>query len=102
MVNRKKETIQNAIRDGMIDKPQHTYGLDEHKRIYQYMWREKDIMDLLEYLSTIHQGRPRKDGEITTNNLPTPREVRAMIHDENILYVKQGDRYEPTWRAREI
>lgn len=102
MVNRGRLTIENAIIDGMIERPQHTYGLDEHRRIYQYMWREKDIMDLLEYLSSIHQGRPRKDGEITNNGLPTPRELRAMINDDHVLYVKQGETYVPTWRAKEI
>lgn len=102
MVNRGRLTIELAMRHGMIERPQHTYGLDENKNFYQYMWREEDIMDLLEYLSSVHRGRPRKDGEITTHDLPTPRELRAMINDENVLYVKQGDTYVPTWRAKEF
>lgn len=102
MVNRSRMTIELAMRHGMIERPQHTYGLDENKNFYQYMWREEDIMDLLDYLATVHRGRPRKDGQITITDLPTPREVRAMIHDENILYVKQGETYVPTWRAKEF
>lgn len=102
MVNRSRFTLEVAIKRGMIERPQHTYGLDENKNFYQYMWREEDIMGLLEYLGTVHQGRPRKDGETTVNNLPTPRELRAMINDDNILYVKQGDTFVPTWRAKEI
>lgn len=102
MVNRGRLTLELAMKHGMIERPQHTYGLDENKNFYQYMWRESDIMDLLEYLSSVHRGRPRNDGEITTHSLPTPRELRAMINDENILYVKEGDTYVPTWRAKEF
>ena len=102
MVNRGRLTIEHAMRDGMIERPQHTYGLDENKNFYQYMWREKDIMDLLAFLGTVHRGRPRKDGEITVNDIPTPRELRAMIRDEAVLHVKEGDTFVPTWRAKEF
>lgn len=102
MVNRKHYTIELAIKHGMIEAPQHTYGLDENKNFYQYRWREKDIMGLLDYLSTVHQGRPRSDGMVTSLGLPTPRELRAMIHGEAILYVKQGDTFVPSWRAKEL
>jgi hypothetical protein len=102
MVNRGRLTIELAMKNGMIERPQHTYGLDENRNLFQYFWREEDIMNLLEYLASVHRGRPRNDGEITTHDLPTPRELRAMINDEHVLYVKQGDTYVPTWRAKEF
>lgn len=102
MVNRSKLTLENAMKSGMIEYPQFTYGLDENRRKFQYMWAEEDIMDLLEYLSTVHRGRPRKDGIATPQKLPTPRELRAMIHGEAILYVKHGDAFIPTWKAKEL
>lgn len=102
MVNRSRTTLEVAMNSGMIERPQFTYGLDENKNFYQYLWNEKDIMDLHEYLSSVHHGRPRKDGQVTPAPIPTPRELRAMINDEAILYVKQGDTYVPTWRAKEI
>jgi erythromycin esterase-like protein len=102
MVNRKHLTIEQAMARGMIERPQHTYGLNENKNFYQYMWKEEEIMGLLEYLSSVHRGRPRKDGMITISDLPTPRELRAMINDDQVLYVKQGDTYVPTWRAKEF
>lgn len=101
-VNRTQRTIDQCIRDGMIRMPQYTYGLDENRKKYKYMWREKDIMELHAYLASLHIGRPRKDGEITNNSLPTPRELRALINDEAILYVKQGDTFVPSWKAKEI
>lgn len=102
MMNRSRVTIQNAIQDGMIEAPQFTYGLDENRNKGSYMWSEKNLMDLLDYLSSVHHGRPRKDGVAIPKQLPTPRELRAMIHDEAVLYVKQGDTYVPTWRAKEL
>lgn len=102
MVNRGRLTIELAMRHGMIERPQFTYGLDENRNFYQYMWREEDIMALHEYLASVHFGRPRKDGQVTPAPMPTPRELRAMINDEELLYVKQGDTYVPTWRAKEI
>lgn len=101
MVNRSRVTIENALVNGMIEKPQHAYTEDKNK-VTKYLWHEKDIMDLLDYLSSIHRGRPRKDGVVTITDLPTPRELRAMIHDEAILYVKQGDTFVPSWRAKEL
>jgi hypothetical protein len=71
--------------------------------MYQHIWSEKDIMGILDFLSTVHRGRPRKDGEITPGYLPTPRELRAMIHEEGTtLYVKHGDQFIPSWRAKEF
>lgn len=103
MVNRKIMTIENAWKNGMIEKPQHTYGLDENKNLYQYFWQEAEIMELLRYLSTVHKGRPRNDGEVTPVNLPTPRELRAMIHNEAVLYYKNDSgEFVPSWRAKEF
>lgn len=102
LVNRKKATIYEVIDEGHIHTPQYTYGIDENKTFYKYMWKEKDIMDLHAYLSTVHHGRPRKDGLITVNDLPTPREIRALIRNEEILYAKQGDTFVPTWKAKDL
>lgn len=102
MLNRGRRTLEYAIINGMIERPQVTYGIDENKRQYQYMWSEKDIMALHAYLSTVHLGRPRKDGEVVPMHLPTPRELRAMINDENVLYIKQGDTFIPSWRAKDF
>lgn len=100
MVGRHPRVIEMAILQGSIREPQYTYGLTERRQKYQYMWREEDIMDLHAYLLTVHIGRPRADGEITpSKNLPTARELRAMIRQDTILYVKQGDKFVPTWKA---
>jgi hypothetical protein len=102
LLNRSVRSIQLYMEAGAIRTPQHTYALHEPQKIAKYMWREEDIMELHEYLAGIHVGRPRNDGETTNNSIPTPRELRALLNEEAILYVKQGDKYVPSWKAKEI
>jgi hypothetical protein len=102
MLNRKRLSLELAILKGDIMMPQFSYALNEDRKKSGYYWREKDIMDAHEYYSNIHRGRPRNDGLITPWNLPTPRELRAMIHDEEVLYIKQGDVFVPTWKAKDF
>lgn len=101
-VNRSQRTIKSLIANGDIRKPQSTYGLDENRNEYAYYWSEKDIMDLHAHLSNVHIGRPRKDGRVTPKDMPTASELRAMIRQGTVLYVKQGDKFVPTWRADTI
>lgn len=99
LINRSRVSIENAIIRGDIEAPQFTYGLNERKNKFKYMFSEKDVLAAHAYFSSVHQGRPRKDGLVTVNNMPSAREVRAMMRDEEILYVRQGDKFVPTWRA---
>ena len=101
MLNRKRLTLELAILHGKIEEPQYTYGLNEHRRKFKYMWAEHNILEAHAYLSTVHVGRPRKDGMVTPMRLPTLRELRAMIRQEEILYVRDDDgEFRPVWRAQ--
>jgi len=103
MLQRSRKTIEHAILDGNISRPQFTYGLDEHKRMFQYMFSEKDVIEAHAFFSTQHYGRPRNDGLITPAPLPTLRELRAMMRQDEVLYVKNEDGgYTPVWRAKDF
>jgi hypothetical protein len=100
MLMRHPERIEIGIKQGFIPRPQHTYGLNEHRRMYKYMWSEKDILNAHEYLSSVHRGRPRNDGRITPQRLPTVRELRAMIRQEPLLHVEVSPgEFRPVWKA---
>lgn len=100
MLMRAPKTIEHAIMYGNIEPPQFTYGLNERKRKYKYMWDEKHILDAHAYLSTLHFGRPRIDGLVNPKPLPSIRELRAMIRQEEPLYVKMDNgEFLPVWRA---
>jgi len=100
MFGRNRITIERAIWNGNIEVPQHQYTLTEDRRLIKYMWSEDDILGLLDYFASVHRGRPRQDGRQTASaDLPTPREVRAMIrHDGQTLGINDGV-FVPTWKA---
>lgn len=99
MINRGWRSVIQVVLDEEIRTPQHTYTIDEKRHKYKYMWNEENIMELHAYFASVHRGRPRKDGLITPAPMPSARELRAMIRQESILYVKQGDEFVPTWKA---
>ena len=99
MLNRVWVVLHRAIMAGEIEEPQSTVG--PNGRRHAYIWSEKDILALREVLSQKFNHPPRKDGATTPPKpLPTEREVRAMIRNEPILYVKTDDEtFVPTWKA---
>lgn len=100
LLNRKRLALEKAILEGAFEAPQATYTLDGERRMIQYMWSEDDIFAAHEYFSSVHYGRPRKDGRVTPYPIPTARELRAMMDDEEVLYVQDGDTFIPTWKAK--
>ena len=103
MMNRKPLAIDRALGRGDIEPPQYIYSLTSTRRKMKYMWSEDDIMKVHEYFCNVHYGRPRKDGMITPYKMPTKRELRAMIHQETILYVRNSDgEFVPTWKAQDF
>lgn len=102
MLNRRREALERAIMRGDIEEPQFTYGLDENMNKFKYMWKESNILEAHAFLSTQHVGRPRKDGLITPKRLPTVRELRAMIRQKEILYIKVGEEFRPVWEAEDF
>lgn len=102
MVNRTAQTIKNAVRDGAVEEPAIQYTLSAKQHKHAWRWNERRIMALHEYLKSVHRGRPRKDGKITPQKLPTARELRAMIRQEHVLYVRMPDgSFKPTWQAED-
>lgn len=100
MINRSRVSIQNAIDRGDVPTPPYSYSLATGRKKENW-WDEKNLLGLLDYFASVHRGRPRRDGETTEWNLPTPRELRALIHDEDVMYVKRDGVFVPTWRAKE-
>lgn len=100
MLNRKWDSIFNAVNRGDVERPQHSYNL-ESKHKAGYYWSEKDIMNLHSYFTSIHFGRPRNDGRVTpAKSLPTAAELRAMIRQGTVLYIKtESGEFVPTWKA---
>lgn len=99
MVKRDVHRISMHIAEGHVRRPQKSHSLTGNSPYRNaYWWTEKDIMDYHAYLTTVHIGRPRLDGYINTRDLPTARELRAMIHQNLVTYIKNDkDEFIPTW-----
>lgn len=101
MINRQRTNIEMAIINGHIPMPPFAYDLDTGKKT-KYFFHEQDILEVHRHFAGIHRGRPRKDGLITPQAMPTRRELMALIRQNEVLYVKDGDTYVPTWRAADF
>ena len=102
LLNRHRNRILEYIERGQIKKPKMTYTLDEKRQPVKYLLSEDDIMDVREFLSSLHRGRPRKDGLITAKNVPTKQELRSRMKNETILYQQTEDgEFVPVWKQPE-
>lgn len=101
MINRKRWAVEMAIVRGDITTPPFTYDLASRKK-FKYIFHEENILEAHDFFSSRHRGRPRKDGIIIPQGMPSKRELKALIRQNEILYVKQGDEFVPTWRATDF
>lgn len=100
MLNRHRNSMALAANSGFFQKPERIYTLDEQRRPLGYKWCEKNIMDAHEYFINQHIGRPRNDGEITNGrDLPTRKELRAMIRQNLVYGIEVNGEFIPTWDA---
>ena len=102
MMDRHVDTLKRHIRAGEIRKPQAAYALDGTKKLIQYMFSEDDVREVHDFFRTVHRGRPRDDGQITTNRTPSRAELEALLRNEKVLYTKSEDgEFVPVWKQPE-
>ncbi len=102
MIERHRVQVELYILNGKIRTPQRIYSLDDVKKPGKYFFSESDVLDLHDYLLTVHIGRPRKDGKITPRPMPTRAELRAVMKHDMITYVKtDDDKFSPIWKEIE-
>lgn len=102
MLNRSRYRLIVAMREGFVSRPQYTYGLTDKGERYANMWSEDDVMSLHSYFKTVHRGRPRKDGLVVPQQMPSASELRAMMRNDTVKYVKVGDEFRPIWEAEDF
>jgi len=102
LIGRHRVQVEIYILKGYIKTPQRVYTLDGDRKPGKYMFSESNVMDLHDYLLTVHIGRPRKDGKITPSQMPTKAELRAMMRHDTVTYVKNADgEFTPVWKEVE-
>lgn len=100
MVGRHRMTIDSYIRDGHVRTPQRTYNMFSGNP-GPFMLSEDEVLELHEYMTTLHYGRPRKDGLITNLDMPSREELKALVRQEMILYTRDDKGgYVPVWKEQ--
>jgi hypothetical protein len=100
LLNRSKYTIKA-----------HWHEFPEPYRIYAFTsgepvgrrWDSDGVMEIRDVLASKHYGHPRNDGEIIPMAIPSRTELRAMLNQEAVYYVKAEDgSVIPTWKAHDF
>lgn len=91
MLNKHRVTIQDYILEGKIITPQKIYpiGTISEDGWYKYMFSEKDVLDLHEYI--LESGHSK--------NVPSKAELLALLKHNFILYTKTDNGFVPVWKA---
>ena len=87
------KTIFRILDMKAIHPPSSSYPLHnpDSDRFKQW-WGEHNLLELHDYLMTVHVGRPRKDGLITpSQRYPTRAEIIAKMNDTNTMYIKSDE-----------
>jgi DNA-binding transcriptional MerR regulator len=77
-IGRSPRSIYRYESIGLIDKPKR-YASKGDREIRFYTYR--DVLDLHEAISEIHQGRPRKDGRVVNNSMPDRASLVRMLKE---------------------
>lgn len=95
-----KMTVDTYIREGRVKMPQRIYDLSTRKP-GKYFLSEDEVLDMHSAMSETHQGRPRKDGLVTNNNVPNRAEVRTLVRAGDVLYTKdENGEFVPIWKEQ--
>lgn len=94
LINRNPHRIRHLLADGELKEPMKAcYPGRPIVQSTRWRWSEDDVMAARDYFA----------GKRHTDNIPTRRELRALMNQEDILYIQQGDgSFAPTWRAKDF
>lgn len=98
LLNKHHIDLRKHIYSGRIPFPigANLNGVREFRKKSYYS--EDQIFEIRNILSKIHRGRPRKDGAITNNTIPSEAELRSRMGDAIMLYTKTQDgQFIPVW-----
>lgn len=98
ILDRNRAQFNRMIMAGMIKRPISQDGVPNVKWNQHSYYSEDDLFEIRAAMATIHRGRPRKDGRITTSRVLTEQELRAKMGDALVLYTRKSDgTFVPVW-----
>jgi len=101
LLDRSTMQLYRYIDRGLIPPPMGISANGERIFTKKSYYSEDDVFTIRKAMSTLHRGRPRKDGRITNNHVLTEQELRAKMGDALMLYTRTKDgRYIPVWQEQ--
>lgn len=99
LLGRSKFYLRDLFRFKIIPEPQVAYWLTgKGTRPGTKMFSESDVLALHDYFSQQHRGRPRKDGFVKPQRLPTKQALIAAMRQQEVFYVKnKNGEFVPVW-----
>jgi hypothetical protein len=91
LLNFHTKSIPRLIKQEKIPPPMGELPGGERAFHYNSYYSEDHIMDIRNIMSRVHKGKPRKDGLVTNNRIPTEQELRYAMGDGIMMYVKNDD-----------
>lgn len=100
ILRRHPDRIRVAFYEGGVKRP---FLLEYKGRTPVYYFSEDDIYRLRDYFATVHRGRPRSDGLITSRDVPSVGEIDAILGKRTALYVRTPEgEFIPVWRQEDF
>lgn len=102
MIGKGVNTIKRHFREGGLPRPMQADAINGIRKPGTYYFSENDVRMAREYFRNVHWGRPRKDGTVTEQEMPSKAELEAMMRNETMLYAKNEEgEFIPVWKAPE-
>lgn len=98
ILRRHPNAIRYAIYDNSI--PSEVPRVFRKNGVGIYYLSEDHIFELRDYFASKHRGRPRKDGVIVSQNVPSVEELEVFFGRRELLYTRTKDgKFVPVWRS---
>lgn len=91
LLNCHHKYLADLMRRGVVPEPMGYLPNGERAFRHLSFYSEDAILEARDAMSKIHQGKPRKDGLITNNKVPTVQELRYAMGDGILLYTRTED-----------
>lgn len=98
LVDRHQKHLYRLVTNGVIPAPiAASVGGQRGWRIRAY-YSESTVKEIRDILASQHHGRPRKDGLISNDTVPTVQELTRRMGDGMLTYMRTEDgKFVPIW-----
>jgi hypothetical protein len=98
LVNRHRKYLPTLMQNGTIPYPTGSQKGGEGKFGIRSYYSESQVHTIRDILASFHAGRPRKDGLITNDTVPTKQELTRRMGNGILTYTRSEDgNFIPIW-----